>query len=76
MWKEENSTLIRDFEFVNFVEAFGFLSRVAIISEKMNHHPQIENVYNKVTIKLSTHDAGNKVTDKDRKLAEEINKLL
>jgi 4a-hydroxytetrahydrobiopterin dehydratase len=75
MWKEENNSLTRSFQFKNFVEAFGFMSRVALIAEKMNHHPNWSNVYNKVDIALNTHDAGNVVTDKDRKLAAEIDKL-
>ena len=76
MWKEENNALTREFEFADFVEAFGFLTRVALEAEKMNHHPHITNVYNQVTLSLSTHDAGNTVTDKDRKLAAVIDKLL
>ena len=76
MWKEENNKLTRKFEFDDFVTAFGFMTQVAIIAEKMNHHPNWSNVYNEVTIELSTHDAGNIVTDKDRKLAEAIDKLV
>lgn len=76
MWKEENNTLIRTIEFKDFVEAFGFMARVAIIAEKMNHHPNWSNVYNKVSFELTTHDEGNKVTEKDRKLAAAIDGLL
>ncbi|MGB3850590.1 MAG: 4a-hydroxytetrahydrobiopterin dehydratase [Tunicatimonas sp.] len=76
MWKEENNALNRDFEFTDFVAAFGFLTRVALVAEKMNHHPHITNVYNQVALTLSTHDAGNTVTDKDRKLAAAIDKLV
>lgn len=76
MWKEENNRLIRVFEFENFVEAFGFMSSVALVAEKMGHHPNWSNVYNKVTIELTTHDAGNVVTQKDRSLAEAIDKLV
>lgn len=76
MWKEENNKLVRHFQFDNFIEAFAFLSKVAILAEKVNHHPEIFNVYNKVNISLSTHDAGDIVTDKDRKLAEEIDKVV
>jgi 4a-hydroxytetrahydrobiopterin dehydratase len=76
MWKEENNTLHKKFEFKNFSEAFAFMTRVAIEAEKMDHHPLWTNVYNKVEIWLSTHDAGNMVTDKDRILAERIDKLL
>ncbi len=76
MWKEENNKLVRQFEFDNFIQAFAFLTKVAILAEKMNHHPEIFNVYNKVHISLSTHDAGDIITDKDRKLAGEIDKVL
>jgi len=76
MWKEENNQLNRQFVFKNFSEAFAFMTRVAFIAEKMNHHPEWSNVYNKVSIHLSTHDAGNTVTDKDRKLAAAIDALL
>ncbi len=76
MWKEENNKLIRTFEFSNFIEAFAFMTKVAMLAEKMNHHPDWSNVYNKVQIHLSTHDAGNVVTDQDRKLAQAIDKLL
>jgi 4a-hydroxytetrahydrobiopterin dehydratase len=76
MWKEENNKLKRIFEFKNFSEAFAFMTRVAMIAEKMNHHPNWSNVWNKVEIELTTHDAGNTVTEKDRKLAEAIDKLI
>jgi 4a-hydroxytetrahydrobiopterin dehydratase len=75
MWKEENNKLKRSFEFKNFTEAFGFMTMVALKAEKMDHHPSWSNVYNKVDIELNTHDAGNKVTAKDHKLAEEIDKI-
>lgn len=76
MWKEENNQLNRQFVFKNFSEAFAFMTRVALIAEKLNHHPEWSNVYNKVSIHLSTHDAGNTVTEKDRKLAAAIDALL
>ena len=76
MWKEENNKLSRSFTFKNFIEAFAFMSKVALIAEKMGHHPNWSNVYNKVEIGLFTHDAGNTVTEKDRKLAGEIDKLV
>ncbi len=76
MWNETNNQLQRSFQFSNFVEAFAFMTRVAFASEKMNHHPNWTNVYNKVDISLSTHDAGNTVTEKDRKLASEIDKIF
>lgn len=76
MWKEEDNKLKRTFEFKSFVEAFGFMSSVALIAEKMDHHPNWSNVYNKVEIELTTHDAGNTVTDKDRALAAKIDELV
>ena len=76
MWKETDNKLIRDFEFKSFVEAFGFITQVAIIAEKQNHHPYWSNVYNKVSIELSTHDAGDVVTEKDYHLAKAIDKVL
>ncbi len=75
MWKEENNTLYKKFEFKNFSEAFSFMARVALAAEKMDHHPLWTNVYNKVEIWLNTHDAGDVVTDKDHKLAAIIDKL-
>lgn len=76
MWKEENNKLVKTFTFNSFIEAFGFMSKVAIVAEKMNHHPNWSNVYNKVTFELNTHDAGNIVTEKDRKLAAGIDALV
>lgn len=76
MWKEENNQLTRTFEFKDFREAMAFMMRVAFIADSMDHHPEWSNVYNKVTIKLCTHDAGNKITEKDRKLAKEIDKVV
>mgnify|MGYP002623365099 CR=1 FL=1 len=74
MWKEENNSLSKIFEFKDFKNAFAFMTKVAIEAEKMNHHPNWSNEYNKVTIKLHTHSEGNTVTEKDRKLAEIIDK--
>ena len=76
MWKEENNKLQQTFTFEDFVEAFGFMSKVALIAEKMNHHPEWKNVYNKVEITLTTHDEGNTITEKDRKLAKAIDELI
>ncbi len=76
MWQETNNKLTRTFQFADFSEAFAFMTRVALAAEKMNHHPWWSNVYNTVTIELTTHDAGNTVTDKDRKLATQIDKLV
>ena len=71
-WKELDGKLEAHFAFKDFISAFSFLNGVALLSEKMNHHPEIYNVYNKVTLKLSTHDAGDQITDKDLELAKEI----
>ena len=76
MWKEENNTLTKTFKFKDFTQAFGFMTKVAIVAEKMNHHPTWTNTWNTVSFQLSTHDAGNKVTDLDRKLAKEIDQLV
>ncbi len=75
MWQEENNSLYRKFQFADFSEAFAFMTRVAIAAEKMNHHPKWTNVYNTVEIWLNTHDAGDVVTDKDKKLAGIIDKF-
>jgi len=75
-WEEKNNSLYSKFEFKDFSEAFAFMTRVALIAEKMNHHPKWTNVWNTVEFWLSTHDEGDVVTDKDRKLAERIDALL
>ena len=75
MWKNENNKLYKKFEFRDFSEAFAFMTRVALAAEKMDHHPLWTNVYNKVEIWLNTHDAGDVVTEKDKKLAKIIDGL-
>jgi 4a-hydroxytetrahydrobiopterin dehydratase len=74
-WKEEGNRLCKTFKFNDFADAFGFMTKVAIIAEKMNHHPTWTNTWNTVKFELSTHDAGDVVTDLDRKLASEIDRL-
>jgi len=76
MWKEENNQLKQTFKFGNFIEAFAFMTKVALLAEKINHHPDWRNVYNTVEILLYTHDSGNKITERDKKLAAEIDKLV
>ncbi len=76
MWTEENNQLKKSFQFKDFSEAFAFMTRVAMIAEKQNHHPYWTNVWNKVEIFLNTHDAGDIVTEKDHKLAAAIDKLI
>jgi 4a-hydroxytetrahydrobiopterin dehydratase len=75
MWTETDNQLYRKFEFKDFNEAFGFMSRVALAAEKMDHHPRWTNVWNTVEIWLNTHSAGNVVTDKDHKLAKKIDAI-
>jgi 4a-hydroxytetrahydrobiopterin dehydratase len=74
-WTTDKNKLKKTFTFKDFPEAFGFMTKVAFIAEKMNHHPTWTNTWNTVIFELSTHDAGDIVTEKDRKLAEEIDKL-
>ena len=76
MWQETDNKLYRAFKFKDFSEAFSVMTRVALLAEKMDHHPTWTNTYNSVEIWLNTHDAGDVVTDKDRKLAKGIDKLL
>ena len=75
MWKEENNSLTKSFTFNDFKDAFAFMTKVALIAEKMDHHPTWTNTYNTVDISLNTHSAGNTVTDKDRDLAAMIDQL-
>ena len=76
MWQEKEDKLYKAFGFKDFVAAFSFMTRVALLAEKSNHHPTWTNTYNKVEIWLSTHDAGDKVTDKDKLLADEIDAVV
>lgn len=76
MWQHNNNKLYRKFQFKDFSEAFAFMTRVAMEAEKMNHHPEWKNVWNSVEIWLSTHDAGDIVTEKDEQLAKAIDQLL
>lgn len=75
MWSERDSELYRQFEFKDFKQAFDFMTKVAVVAEDQNHHPRWQNEYNKVEIWLSTHSAGDVVTDKDRILAKEIDRI-
>ena len=74
-WKVEQDYLVKEYEFKDFNEAFGFMTRVALVVEKKDHHPTWGNTYNKVWIKLQTHSAGNKITQKDYDLASAIDTL-
>lgn len=75
MWREEKNKLTRSFEFKDFRAAMAFINNVADVAEELDHHPWWSNVYNKVKIELTTHDAGNTVTDKDVELARRIDQL-
>ena len=74
-WEEKDNSLYRSFTFSDFGEAFSFMTHIALLAEKQNHHPTWTNTWNKVEIWLNTHDKGNKVTDADRKLAAAIDKI-
>lgn len=75
MWQEVKNRLQATFKFKDFTEAFAFMTEVAFLAEKHQHHPDWSNVWNSVEIHLTTHDAGNIVTDKDRALAEDIDRV-
>ena len=75
MWKEENNKLPGVFKFKDFIDAFSFITGVAMIAERMNHHPDWKNFYNVDVIELTTHDAGKQVIEKDRHLAMAIDDL-
>ena len=76
MWEEKQDGLHKSFEFKDFSEAFAFMTRVAMVCEQQDHHPNWRNVWNRVEIRLCTHDAGNTVTPKDHHLAAAIDQLL
>jgi len=73
-WAIEGAFITREFTFKDFKEAFAFMTSIAAVAEQMNHHPEWSNVYNKVKVRLSTHDAGG-ITSKDFDLAEKIDAL-
>lgn len=75
-WEERDGALHRTFEFADFAEAFAFMTRVALLAERLGHHPDWSNSWNTVSIALSTHDAGGVVTDADRQMAAAIDDLV
>ena len=75
-WITKDNKLIKEFVFDDFISAFAFLTKIAIEAEKQNHHPEIYNIYNKVSISLQTHDAGNVITEKDYRLAAAIDSFI
>ena len=74
-WKEENNKLSKTFSFKTFGEAMAWMVKASYEIEKLNHHPEWSNVYNKVHVNLTTHDAGNTITEKDKQLAEILDLL-
>ena len=76
MWAYKEDKLLMNIKLKNFSEALSFIVKVGIEAEKLNHHPEIHNIYNQVTLKLTTHDAGNRVTQKDIVLARAIENLV
>ncbi|MFN4233166.1 MAG: 4a-hydroxytetrahydrobiopterin dehydratase [Bacteroidia bacterium] len=75
-WIIQDNKLVKEFRFKNFEEAFAFMQKVAIVAEKLNHHPNWYNSYNYLRIELSTHDKGNIITEKDYQLAKEIDNIM
>lgn len=75
-WTENDGRLHREFTFDSFSAAFAFMTRVALIAERMDHHPEWSNVYGQVSVVLTTHDAGNTVTQTDRDMAAAIDALV
>lgn len=75
MWKEEENALVAELKFKDFKQAMSYMQMCIDAIEDINHHPEWSNVYNKVSIRLTTHDAGNTITDKDRKLAAALEEI-
>ncbi|MEN2992101.1 MAG: 4a-hydroxytetrahydrobiopterin dehydratase [Bacteroidia bacterium] len=73
-WQYSQNSLVREYDFGDFLEAWGFLTQVALVAERHNHHPEIWNVYNKVRLRWSTHEAGG-VTERDFTLIEEVDRI-
>ncbi|CAN5836453.1 4a-hydroxytetrahydrobiopterin dehydratase [soil metagenome] len=74
-WRHDESSLLKEFRFDSFVEAFAFLTKVALLAERQDHHPEIHNVYGRVALRLRTHDADDAVSERDVALAEAIEAL-
>lgn len=75
-WTENNNKLTKEFVFEDFGQAWAFMTEVAMLAERKNHHPEWTNVWNRVTISLTSHDEGHVVTEKDRKMAEGIDRIF
>jgi 4a-hydroxytetrahydrobiopterin dehydratase len=76
MWSQIDNALYKTFQFRDFAEAFSFLANIALISEELDHHPIVNNVYNKVELRLTTDSAGAKVTEQDHELSRRIDKMV
>lgn len=74
-WQEKNNALCKSYEFADFVEAFSFMTRIALVAEKLNHHPTMTNTWNRLDLSITTHDEGYKITEADRELAKAIDQL-
>lgn len=74
-WQELNNTLTKTFVFKDFVEAINFINEIAKIANELDHHPEINNIYNKVSLTLTTHDKGNQITEKDKEFAKRVDGL-
>lgn len=74
-WEPQRDGLTRVYNFKTFLETFGFATQIALVAQRLNHHPTLIIEYNRVTVKTSTHDEGNSITDRDLKLAEAIDNL-
>lgn len=74
-WTEHNNKLQKTFKFKSFADAIGWMVKAAVIIDEMDHHPEWTNVYNKVHVSLCTHEAGNTITEKDRELAKQLDRL-
>ncbi len=75
-WTEKDNKLVGEFVFEDFSQAWAFMTEVAILAERKNHHPDWTNVWNRVVITLTTHDEGDIITEKDRKMADSISKIF
>lgn len=75
-WSFDDPEIVFEHKFKDFLQALAFIVKVGIVAEKHNHHPSISNAYNAIRISMATHDAGNKITDRDTSFAEEMEKLL
>ncbi len=74
-WERKDNALVKNFEFKNFSQAIAFIVRIGFVCEKADHHPELTNVYNRVTLAFTTHDAGSRITERDVDVARKVEKL-